>query len=179
MKAAQAGAPYAQYQIGTGLLAGRGCQCDAVKGEIWLEKAAQADQPDAQVSLAEYLLRDSSDHNVEGALVWLERAAKQDNDAAKMRLAAVLAANPSSQIRNPERALRLSEGLERGHRYDPTLWEIKAAAAAAQADFKTAVKAQNEALSRAKKLEWDLAAMTARQTEYSSNRAWTGDLLAF
>jgi TPR repeat protein len=29
LKAAQAGAPYAQYQIGTGLLSGRGCQCDA------------------------------------------------------------------------------------------------------------------------------------------------------
>ena len=43
LKAAQAGAPYAQYQIGTGLLSGRGCQCDTGKGEIWLQKAAQAD----------------------------------------------------------------------------------------------------------------------------------------
>jgi hypothetical protein len=59
------------------------------------------------------------------------------------------------------------------------LWEIKAAAAAAKSDFKTAVKAQAEALSRAKKLEWDVTALIARQSDYSSNRAWTGDLLAF
>ena len=57
LKAAQAGVPYAQFQIGTGLLNGRGCLCEESKGEIWLEKAAQADQADAQVSLAEYLLR--------------------------------------------------------------------------------------------------------------------------
>jgi TPR repeat protein len=87
LKAAQAGAPYAQYQIGTGLLSGRGCQCDAGKGEIWLEKAAQADEPDAQVSLAEYLLKGNPDQElIREALVWLERGAKQGNGAAKLRL---------------------------------------------------------------------------------------------
>jgi TonB family protein len=180
LKAAQAGVPYAQYQIGTGLLVGRGCQCDEVKGEIWLEKAAQADQPDAQVSLADYLLRDkSNESNVKGALVWLERAASHNNDAAKMRLAAILAADPSPDIRNPNRALSLADSLQRGHSYDPSLWEIKAAAAAAQSDFKTAVKAQSEAVSRAKALDWDVTAMTARQADYASNRAWTGNLMAF
>jgi TonB family protein len=180
LKAAQAGVPYAQYQIGTGLLAGRGCQCDDVKGEIWLEKAAQADQPDAQVSLADYLLRDkTNESNVKGALVWLERAASHGNDAAKMRLAAILAADPSPDIRNPGRALSLVDSLERGHKYDPSLWEIKAAAAAAHSEFKTAVKAQAEAVSRAKALEWDVTAMTARQQDYASNQTWTGNLLAF
>ncbi len=71
-------------------------------------------------------LRDKPDQtNMEGALVWLERAAKQGNDAAKMRLAAILAANPSAEIRNPARALTLSESLEREYKDDPSLWEIK------------------------------------------------------
>jgi uncharacterized protein len=110
LKAAQAGARYAQYQIGTGLLTGHGCQCDASKGEIWLEKAAQADEPDAQVSLAEYLLKGNPDQeSIGGALVWLERAAKQGNSPAKLRLSAILAASPVKSLRDPTRALELAE----------------------------------------------------------------------
>src|ERR1700733_1563396 len=102
LKAAQAGSPYAQYQIGTGLLNGRGCQCDTAKGDIWLEKAAQADQPDAQVTLAEHLLRDHpTPESVSGALVWLQRAAKNGNSSAKLYLAALLATNPQPNVHDP------------------------------------------------------------------------------
>ena len=180
LKAAQAGAPYAQYQIGTGLLRGRGCQCDAGKGEIWLEKAAQADQPDAQVSLAEYLLQDNhSRESVAGAMVWLERAAKQGNSSAKLRLAAIFAASPLSDLRDPTRALILADGLEREYRIDPSYWEIRAAANASRADFKAAVKAQAQAIAEAKQLDWDLAKLDQRQSMYASGRAWSGDLLDF
>jgi TonB family protein len=180
LKAAQAGAPYAQYQVGTGLLMGRGCRCDAGKGEIWLEKAAQNDQPDAQVSLAEYLMREKSNPEAAtSALVWLDRAVKQGSNTAKLRLAAILAASPSAEIRNPTRALALSEGLDREYGRDPSLWEIRAAANASRGDFKSAVKAQAEAISGATRLEWDLAALNARQSAYRSNQAWTGDLLVY
>jgi uncharacterized protein len=178
LKAAQAGARYAQYQVGLGLLNGRGCHCDTAKGEIWLEKAAQADQPDAQASLAEYFLRDSANPTaVSGALAWLERGAKQGNDSAKLQLAAVLAAYPTN--RDPARALTLADSLQHDHENDPTLWEIRAAANAQKGDYKAATRTQSRAISQAKDLGWDLAKLTERETLYQSGRAWTGNLLEF
>jgi TPR repeat protein len=180
LKAAQAGARYAQYQIGTGLLTGHGCQCDASKGEIWLEKAAQADEPDAQVSLAEYLLKGNPDQeSIGGALVWLERAAKQGNSPAKLRLSAILAASPVKSLRDPTRALELADSLEHELKHDPSLWEIRAAANASRTDFKAANKAQAQAIIEARKLDWDLTQLNQRQAAYASAQAWNGDLLAF
>jgi uncharacterized protein len=180
LKAAQAGAPYAQYQIGTGLLQGRGCQCETGKGEIWLEKAAQADQSDAQVSLAEYLLKSDSDREaVAGAVVWLERAAKQNNSAAKLLLSAVLAASPLSDVRDPPRALTLTDSIEHQYKIDPSYWEIRAAADASRGDFKAAVKTQAKAVSEASHLGWDVVLLQHRQSLYESGQPWTGNLLAF
>ncbi len=180
LKAAQAGAPYAQYQVGTGLLQGRGCQCETGKGEIWLQKAAQADQSDAQVSLAEYLLKSDTDReSVAGALEWLERAVKQNNSAAKLLLSAVLAANPLSNVRDPPRALALTDSIEHEYRIDPSYWEIRAAASASRGDFKAAVRTQAKALSEAMRLGWDLMLLQQRQSAYESGLPWTGNLLAF
>ncbi len=180
LKAAQAGAPYAQYQIGTRLLNGQGCQCDAVKGEIWLQKAAQSDQPDAQVTLAEYLLKGNPDHEaIKGAIVWLERAAKQDSKSGKLLLAAVLAANPAVEFRDPKRALTLTENLEREHRNDPSLWEIRAAANASQGDYKAAAKQQSRAIDQARRLGWDMEPLEKRQALYVAQQAWSGNLLTF
>jgi TonB family protein len=180
LKAAQAGAPYAQYQIGTGLLQGRGCQCDSSKGEIWLQKAAQADQPDAQVSLAEYLLRgEPNRESVAGAVVWLERAAKQGNGSAKLLLSGILAATPISGMRDPPRALTLADSLEHDYKFDPSFWEIHAAANASRGDFKAAIKDQSKAVSEATRLGWDLAQLQQRQSLYESGQPWSGNLLAF
>ena len=180
LKAAQAGSPYAQYQIGTGLLHGRGCQCDNIKGEIWLEKAAQADQSDAQVSLAEYLLRGKPNAEaLQGALVWLERAVKQDNVTAKLLLSSILAANPFADIRDPARALALTDGMQHIYRDDPSFWEIRAAALASRADFKAAIRAQSQALSEATRLGWDLAPLQQRASLYAAQQPWRGDLLNF
>jgi TPR repeat protein len=180
LKAAQAGSPYAQYQIGTGLLRGRGCQCDTNKGEIWLEKAAQADQADAQVSLAEYLLRDHpTPESVAGAMVWLERAAKHGNDSGKLLLSAMLAASPSTTARDPARALALVDTLEREYKIDPSYWEIRAAANASRGDYKAALKSESEAIDEATGLGWDLTQMKNRQSLYASQQPWSGNLLDF
>jgi uncharacterized protein len=180
LKAAQAGSPYAQYQIGTGLLQGRGCQCDATKGDIWLEKAAQADQADAQVTLAEYLLRDHpTQESVSGAVVWLERAAKHGSSSAKLYLAAVLATNPQSAVHDPARALELANGVMKDLKDDPTLWEIRAAAFAASGDYKGADKDQAHAIKQATALGWNLTPLQERQNAYASQQPWTGDLLAY
>jgi TonB family protein len=180
LRAAQAGAPYAQYQVGTGLLRGRGCQCDSGKGEIWLQKAAQADQSDAQVSLAEYMLKgEPTRESVNGAVVWLERGAKQGNAAAKLLLAGILAATPIREIRDPPRALTLADSLERDYKIDPSFWEIRAAANASRGDYKAAVKAESHAMNEATRLGWDLAPLQQRRSLYESGQPWTGNLLAF
>lgn len=180
LKAAQAGSPYAQYQIGTGLLHGRGCQCDNIKGEIWLEKAAQSDQSDAQVSLAEYLLKGKpSTDAVRGAMVWLERGVKQDNFTAELMLSSILAANPSDDIRDPVRALSLTDGMQHTFNEDPSFWEIRAAAFASRADYSAAIKAQAKALSEATRLGWDLSPMQQRASVYAARQPWHGDLLNF
>jgi uncharacterized protein len=180
LKAAQAGSPYAQYQIGTGLLNGRGCQCDNIKGEIWLEKAAQADESDAQVSLAEYLLRGKpSSEALQGAKIWLERAVKQNNVSAKLLLSSILAANPFADIRDPARALALTDGMQHMYKEDPSYWEIRAAALASRADYNAAVKAQSQALNEATRLGWDLSPLQQRASLYASHQPWHGDLLNF
>jgi uncharacterized protein len=180
LKAAQAGAPYAQYQVGTALLRGHGCQCESVKGEIWLQKAAQADEPNAQVSLAEYLLQEHvSSESVSGALVWLERATKQNNSAGKYLLASVLASSPDANVRDPTRALALADAVEHDYKRDPSLWEIRAAAYAARSDYSGAKKAQAHAIEEAKALGWDLEPMRQRESLYAARQPWTGDLLAF
>jgi len=180
LKAAQAGSSYAQYQIGTGLLNGRGCQCDNIKGEIWLEKAAQADESDAQVSLAEYLLRGKpSSEALQGAMIWLERAVKQNNVSAKLLLSSILAANPFADIRDPARALALTDGMQHMYKEDPSYWEIRAAALASRADYNAANKAQSQALNEATRLGWDLAPLQQRASLYASHQPWHGDLLNF
>lgn len=180
LKAAQAGAPYAQYQIGIGLLHGRGCQCDNIKGEIWLEKAAQADQSDAQVSLAEYLLKDKpSTEALQGAVVWLERATKQNNITAKLLLSSILAANPLADMRDPARALALTDGMQHTYKEDPGFWEIRAAAFASRADYNAASKAQSQALNEATHLGWDLAPLQQRASLYAAHQPFRGDLLNF
>jgi uncharacterized protein len=180
LKAAQAGAPYAQYQVGMGLLSGRGCECEATKGEIWLEKAAQADQPDAQVSLAEYLLKDRSNHEaMNGAVVWLERASSRGSGSAKLLLAALLAADPAPERQNPIRALKLCDELDSDYSHDPSFWEVRAAANATRGDYRAAQRAEGEAISRAKELSWDLSKLNERQSIYAANHPWVGNLLDF
>jgi TPR repeat protein len=83
------------------------------------------------------------------------------------------------ETRDPARALSLCQSLDQEYRHDPTLWEIRAAAAAATGDFEAAGKDQSEAIAQAQRLQWDLAALTARQSLYASNQPWHGDLLAF
>ncbi len=180
LKAAQSGSPYAQYQIGTGLLLGRGCQCDAAKGDVWLEKAAQADQPDAQVTVAEHLLRDHpTPETVLSALVWLERAAKQNNSSARLYLAALLATNPQPGVHDPARALALTDSIMKPLHDDPTVWEVHAAANAARGNYHDAVKDQARAIKEATALGWDLAPLHERQELYSSNQPWSGNLLSY
>jgi TPR repeat protein len=74
------------------------------------KRAAQQDQRDAQVSLAELLLRQHQGEEGErAARFWLERAAGHHSSIAKLMLAGLLASSPDEHERDAgRRALELS-----------------------------------------------------------------------
>lgn len=187
VKAAQAGEPVAQYEVGYSLMKGDGCRRDAVKGLKWLQMAAEQDEPNADITLAMRLLRGNpSATDVTQAKGWLERAAALSEDDgipnssqdAKLLLAAILAATPAASLRDPARALQL---LKRVHDVDedPTPFDIRAAAQAAEGDFSGAVRSEQTALARAGQLGWDLSPLQQRLSLYQSSKPWYGSLLEF
>jgi predicted Zn-dependent protease len=109
----------------------------------------------------------------------LERAAKQGNGSAKLYLAALLAASPQADVRNPARALELTDSITKELHEDPSLWEVRAAATAARGDYKEAGQYQSRAIKEATTLGWDLTPLQMRRDVYASNQPWSGDLLAY
>ena len=179
LKAAQAGLPLAQYLIGTSLLANPNLPRNEDKALIWLNKAVDAGQADAQAELASYLLRRSGDASDRPrAYELLDRSAASGCRAGKYRLASLLAADADESRRNPRRALELLEELMGEKQNDPTAWEIRAAADAMLGDFKAAQEDQKRANRLAASYGWDLAPQKARLANYQNNTTWTGDLLA-
>ena len=187
VKAAQAGEPLAQYEVGHDLLLGDGCRRDEVKGLKWLQMAAEQDEPNADITLATRLLRGMpSATEVTQAKGWLERAAAQSeqdgipnsSQDARLLLAAILAATPQASLRDPARALDL---LKKVHDVDedPTPFDIRAAAQAAEGDFSDAVRSEQTAISLAGQLGWDLSPLERRLSLYESSKPWYGSLLEF
>src|ERR1700731_3248374 len=98
------GSRSAQYVVGSSLLFGMGCHCEENKGEVWLRRAAVADQSNAQVTLAAYALRGTPDvANTNLAAVGLERAAANGDHDGMYYLSALLAATPLQGLRGPRR----------------------------------------------------------------------------
>ena len=158
LKAAQTGSPNAQFVLGSSLLFGWGCQCDETKAEVWLRSAAAADNASAQVSLAAHALRGARDSaHAQMAATWLARAAASNDREGMFYFAALLAATPEDGLRDPKRALELIGRVEGDFSEDPTTYEIRAAAQAANGDYRGAVKSEEKALGQAEKLEWGLA----------------------
>ena len=187
LKAAQAGLPVAQYEVGHRLLIGQGCWRDDAKGLKWMQMAAEQGEPTADVTLATRLLRGTpSAANIAQAKEWLERGAATGNDTripngsddARLLLAAVLAATSEASLRDPSRALDLLKRVQDVDE-DPTPYEIRAAAEAAQGDFGHAAAAEQSAISRATRLGWDLAPLQQRLSLYQSGKPWYGSLLEF
>jgi uncharacterized protein len=178
LKAAQAGARTAQYEVGASLLDGVGCQCEATKGEVWLRKAAEADQPDAQVTLAQYALRGAPDaKDTAQAKVWLERAVANSSRDGMLYLSALLAATPVAELRDPKRSLLLLDAVKSDLPGDPAQFEIRAAAQASAGAFADAVKSEQRAISMATRLGWDLGPLNERLTSYQNQQPWFGNLL--
>jgi TPR repeat protein len=178
LKAAQSGYRQAQYAVGASLLAGRGCQCEENKALVWLGRAAEADQTNAQVTLAQLALRGTPDAaDLRRAKFWLERAAASGDHDGMLYLSALLAAAPVPEFRDPWRALTLLDKVKRELSGDPTEFEIRAAAQAATGSFDQASDSERRAIERVRKLRWDVSALEARLARYQGGQSWFGNLL--
>jgi TPR repeat protein len=180
LKSAQAGLPWAQFQVGFSLISGLGCDCEENKGLEWLRRAAQSGQPDAEVMLAVYALHGTPDESRwKQAKLWLEQAAGSGSHDGKLYLAALLAASPSVEDRDSQRALALIEEIFRGVDDDPTAYEIRAAAEASAGHFVPALRHESRAIVMARQLSWDVTPLSHRLTQYQNNKPWYGALLDF
>jgi TPR repeat protein len=153
---------------------------DEAKGLIWLNKAASAGNPDAQLALANYHLQRLPDAAALATAVdWFGKAVEGGSRDARYYFAALLATGPDAALRDPARALDLIEKSKADYEMNPIWYEIRAAAQAAQGDFEKAVKDQAKAVGMARRLGWNTVPQNARLADYKAGKAWTGDLFAF
>lgn len=180
VKAAQAGLPLAQFQVGYRLLTGLDCRADPTKALTWLHMAAAQHETTADVILATRLLSGTPNAAATAqAKEWLEKAVAGGNEYGELYLSALLAAAPDPAIRDPKRALLLLRKVYAGVKDDPGADEIRAAAQAASGDFPGAIQSEQGAIAAARKLRWDLSPLQQRLTSYRAQKPWYGELLAF
>jgi len=177
LAAAHDGDPQAQYWIGSQLRATAECHPHA-DGRVWLQHAADGGSAAAQVTLAADLLREGPAKAAEARLL-LQKAAASENYYVRKHLVALLAASPLDQVRDPATALRIAKQLAAGDiQSDPQMFEVVAAAYAANGDYGNAVSAQRHAVQKAQALGWNPAALQGRLSAYHNDKPWQGDLFA-
>jgi uncharacterized protein len=180
LKAAQAGVPAAQYLIGAQLMARTAESSELAKGALWLEMATKGGSVAARTMLARYLLgaqRDAASH--EQGLALMRRAAEANHREGVFLLAALLVTWPEPAQRDPARALKLLDQVDDLFNYDPTLFEIRAAAQSALGKFDDAQTSQSRAIKKAKGLGWDTAALESRLALYQQKQQFSGALIEF
>jgi TPR repeat protein len=177
--AATDGNPDAQYWVGSQLRASAACHPHA-DGEVWLRHAADGGNAAAQLRLAQDLLAGApSAAQVTQARGLLEQAARANAYYVRKHVIALLAGSPQEAVRDPPAALALARQLASGDiRSDPQMYEVAAAAYAANGDFHNASAQQQLAVDKAKALGWNTRMLAEQLDAYRHDRAWHGDLLA-
>ena len=180
LRAAQAGVPAAQYLIGLRLVASNDREANQSKGIRWLEMGAKNGSGGAMTALASYLLASgqTTESRSQG-FEWLQRASATSHREGKFLFAALLVSWPDAARRDPARALALIDEVGNAFDYDPLTAEIRAAAFAAQGDFKKAQRAQSKAVSIAENLEWNTASQRERLKAYEQGRLLEQELVSF
>jgi TPR repeat protein len=179
LASARDGDPDAQYWLGSQLSTTAQCHPQS-NGAVWLEHAADSGNSSAQLLLARNLASSGTDSaQVAQARALLEKAAATDNYYVRKHVAAILATSPVEGLRDPATALAVAQRLAGGPiQSDPQMFEVVAAAQAANGNFKDAVAQQQHALQRARALGWNSRGMYARLDDYRRGQAWHGDLFA-
>jgi TPR repeat protein len=177
--AASDGNPDAQYWVASQLRASVACHPRA-NGEVWLRHAADGGNAAAQLLLAHDLLAGApSAAQVTQARALLGQAARADNYYVRKHVVALFASSALDAVRDPSAALELARQLADGPiRSDPQMYEVVAAAYAANGDFHNASAQQQLAVDKAKGLSWNTRTLAEQLDAYRHDRAWHGDLLA-
>lgn len=175
-KAAKAGLPHAQFEIGRNMIAGRGCAVDKVNGYKWMNAAAVGGYSPAQLSLAKIALseKELSQKKSLAAISWLRNASLANNYPAKVLLAWELSTSLHEQYRDGKEALNLLSGDSDNYYDKLRINETKAAAYAELGNFKKAVKFQKKAIKIAKKRKWKITLIGDRLALYQSEKTYAG-----
>ena len=177
--AAHDGNPDAQYWVASQLRASVACHPRA-NGEVWLRHAADGGNAAARLRLAQDLLAAvPSASQVTQARALLTEAARANNYYVRKHVVALLASSAPDAVRDPPAALELAKQLAVGAiRSDPQMYEVVAAAYAANGDFHNASAQQRLAVDKAKALGWNTRTLAEQLDAYRHDRPWHGDLLA-
>lgn len=168
--AAQSGSGAAGFFLGRNLLYGNKCEADPDKSYVWLVKAAK-NVTDAQYTLALELLSGVRfEKDVDKALYWLERAASNGNANAMLRYAWILSTAKDDLLRNGKKAITLLDEVDKNHPDKQTYYEVAAAVAAENGNFKAAQEWQGKALKDAESLELPEEAILGRLAEYQDKK---------
>lgn len=191
--AAQAGLAPAQYQLGLNLLYGKGCATDPAKALVWLNYAARANHPEAQVLLASALMPGSPVAGLiesEEAWQWLERATKAKYSLAMVKKAWLLATSQDDALRDGATALKLvntvidridavssADSIHSGdainiYADEFSAYQTLAASQAEVGDFSAAEKTQRRVLKMAKDLSKSVELEQQRLDYYSQKMPW-------
>ena len=180
LRAAQSGVPAAQYLVGLKLLGSEDREADRSKGVRWLELGAKNGSGGAMAALASYLLApDQTAESRNQGFEWMQRASGTSHREGKFLFAALLVSWPDAARRDPARALALINEVGNAFDYDPLTSEIRAAAFAAQGDFKKAQRAQSKAADMAAGLNWNTGAHLDRLRAYEQGRMLERELVSF
>lgn len=177
---ARAGDADAQYWVAVQLRAAAACHPQA-NWRLWLRHAAEGGNAPAQVDYAAELLRGSpTAEQVSAARALLQRAAASTDYYGRKHAAALLAASPLETLRDPKLARSTANTLLHANEIqsDPQMFEVVAAAYAANHEYAQAVEAQRDAIRKAQALGWDTATMQERLASYRRDAPWVGDLYA-
>ena len=172
MEAANSGNAAASFFLGQNILYGNMCTADSSISMGWLIKAATNNITDAQYTLAIELMSGARfERNEEKALYWLQRAAASST-AAQLRYAWILTTHPSAEKRDGALAKTYLDMVDKGYHDKQTLFQVAAAVAAENNDFKAAIDWQTKALKDARGLELPLDYVNQRLAAYNNKQPW-------
>lgn len=172
MDAARHGSSAASFFLGQNILYGNMCSADSDKSMGWLLKAAAENITDAHYILAvESLSGARFEKNEEKALYWLQRAAV-NSPAAQLRYAWILTTHPAAEKRDGALAKTYLDMVDKGYHDKQTLFQVAAAVAAENNDFKAAIDWQTKALKDARSLELPLDYVNQRLAAYNNKQPW-------
>ncbi|MDQ7048486.1 MAG: hypothetical protein Q9M92_02675 [Enterobacterales bacterium] len=171
-KAAKQGVPIAQFELGKNLINGRGCQQDKSKGIQWLTRAAANGAEDASELLAQIAIKNPSKEAQQKAISFLNES-KKIGAANSIQFAWLFATSPYSELRDPDRAIKLVKALGwKKYNDGITINEILAAAYAAKGKFKKAISYQEDALDEAEDDGYYSQDIEGHLANYKQGKTW-------